>query len=323
MKKQEKSPQRNKLISFGGRFMSMLLVLGVMFTMASTTAFAAEDCPMPSPDGTTRAWGMTKTYAKGEAFRSSEVSLEYHLNKKVNSYKGTLEFWANGVPIKDGYKFTEVGQKVITVRGGKWTATYELQVIPVLKDKWERIEKCFILKAPAQTTYRQGIERFDPKDIVVRCQFKNGTIQDLGYEDLEFYAGKRGMTNYKSGKAIKLGYRFTEVGEKDLIIRVANKEMRIPFTVTPFSTKAISKMEMLKEPTNYSYKVGEGFRTSDYAVRCFYADGTTEDFNGDVLNFTANGVQLYEGYKFVAAGKKNLVISAGDYSIQYTLNVSK
>ncbi len=305
------------------RIMSILFVLCVMFTMVPTTAFAAKDCPMASPDGTTRAWGGTKTYAKGEAFRSSEVSLEYHLNKKVNAYKGKLEFWANGVSIKNGYKFTEVGQKVITVKGGKWVATYELQVIPVLKDKWQNIEKYSIQTQPAKTSYRQGADGFDPKDIVVRCEFKNGTTQDLGYQDLEFYAGKRGMKNYKSGKAIKSGYLFTEVGEKDLIVRVANKEMRIPFTVTQFTTKEITKAEMIKEPGNFNYKVGEAFRAGDYAVRCYYADGSTEDFTGNALNITANGVQLYDGYKFVADGKKNLVIRIGDFSTNYTLTVSK
>lgn len=300
------------------RFISILLGLCFMFTMVPVTVLAANVCP--SPDKTSRASGGAKTYTKGEAFRSNEVKLEYQVNKKFTAYKGNLEFWANGVPITNGYKFTEVGQKVITVKGGKWVATYELQVVPVLKGT---LKECSILTQPAKKSYRQGVDGFDPKDIVVRCVFTNGSTQDLGYQDLEFYAGKRGMANYKSGKAIKAGYLFTEVGEKDLIVRVSNKEMRIPFTVTPFTTKEITKAIMIKEPKNFSYKVGEAFRTSDYAVRCYYADGTTKDFSGDALNITANGVQLYNGYKFVSPGKKNLVIRIGDFSTQYMLTVSK
>lgn len=321
MSKQSELIQNGKRRTPVGRFVRILLVMLVISGMMSATAFAAKSCPMASPDGTTRVWGPTKTYAKGEAFRSNEVSLEYHKNNRLNNYTGNLEFWANGVPIENGYKFTEVGQKVITVKGGDWVATYELQVIPVLKKRWESIENCTILTQPAKTSYRQSAEPFDPKDIVVRCVFKDGTTQDLGYLDLEFYAGKRGMAGYKEGKAIKSGYRFSEVGEKDLIIRVANKEMRIPFTVTPFSNKEITKVEMIKEPSNFSYKIGEAFRASEYAVRCYYGDGSTEDLNGDAFSITANGVQLYEGYKFVSAGKKDIVISVGDFTTQYTLTV--
>jgi len=323
MSKQVELLQNGKRRSPVGRFVRMLLVLSMMFGMMPAAAYAAKDCPMASPDGTTRVWGVTKTYTKGEAFRSHEASLEYHMNNRVHNYTGNLGFWANGVPIENGYKFMEVGQKLITVKGGEWVATYELQVIPVLKDRWESIEKCTILTQPAKKSYRQSAEDFDPKDIVVRCVFKNGTTQDLGYEDLEFYAGKRDMANYKAGKAIKSGYRFSEVGEKDLIIRVANKEMRIPFTVTPFSKKIISRVELIKEPASINYKVGDGFRVSDFAARCFYEDGSTEDISGNVLSITANGVQLYEGYKFVVAGKKNIVISVGDFSTQFTITVSK
>ena len=301
------------------RIFTLLLGVCMMFAIVPTTTFG--DCVFSRPDGTVEVWGtMAETYTVGEAFRSKEVGLNYYKNNSVRYYGDKLEFWANGVPIKDGYKFTEVGQKVITVKRGDWKATYELRVTPILKGK---LKECTILKQPAKKSYRQTIDAFDPKDIVVRCVFTDGTTQDLEYKDLEFYAGSRNMANYKAGKAIKAGYRFVEPGEKDLIVRVLNKEMRIPFTVTPFSTKDIAKMEMIKEPTNFTYKVGEAFRAKDYAVRCYYSDGKTEDFNGDALNITANGVQLYEGYKFVSADKKNVVISLGDFSIQYTLTVSK
>ena len=304
------------------RFSSMLLVLCMMLTMMPVTAFAATDCPFIRPPGSTRiSQGAPRTYTVGEAFNKWAVAIDINNSKSQPvRYDDNLEYWVNGVRIEDGYKFQEVGQKSMVVKRGDKEAGYEFQVIPKLNGN---LKECTILTPPAKTAYRQSVDGFIPKDIVVRCTFTNGTTQDLGYQDLEFYAGSRGMENHKYGKSIKDGYRFVEAGEKDLIIRVTNKEMRIPFTVTPFFTKEVSKVEMIKEPADYDYKVGEGFRTGDYAVRCFYADGSTEDISGAGLSITANGVSMYDGYKFVSAGKKNLVIRIGDFSAKYTLTVTK
>lgn len=301
---------------------SMVLAVCMAVTLLPTAAFAAADCPFVRPPGSTRiSQGAPRTYTVGEAFNKWAVAIDINNSKSQPvRYDDNLEYWVNGVQIKDGYKFQEVGQKNMVVKRGDKEAGYEFQVIPVLNGN---LKECSILSSPAKTTYRQSVEGFDPKDIVVRCVFTNGTTQDLTYKDLEFYAGSRGMENYKYGNPIKDGYRFTEAGEKDLIVRVVNKEMRIPFTVTPSFTKVVSKAEMIKEPASLDYKVGEGFRTGDYAVRCFYTDGSTEDFGGDALSITANGVSMYDGYKFVSAGKKNLVVSIGDFSTNYTLKVTK
>lgn len=304
------------------RLFCAVLVLCMAVTMLPMAVLADNSCPFIRPPGSTRiSQGAPRTYTVGEAFSKWAVAIDINNSKSQPvRYNDKLEYWVNGVQIKDGYKFKEVGQKSMVVKRGDKQASYEFQVIPALNGT---LKECALLTPPAKATYRQSVDGFDPKNIVVRCTFTNGKTQDLGYKDLEFYAGSRGMASYKNGKAIKAGYRFVEAGEKDLIVRVANKVMRIPFKVTPFFAKEVSKVEMTKEPTTFDYKVGEGFRTADYAVRCFYTDGTTEDFGGEHLSITANGVSMYNGYKFVSAGKKNLVVSIGDFSTKYTLTVKK
>lgn len=303
------------------RILGTALVFCMMAVTVPATASAANDCPFIRPPGSTRiSQGAPRTYQVGEAFNKWSVAIDINNSKSQPvRYDDNLEYWVNGVQIEDGYKFKEVGQKNMVVKRGNKEAGYEFQVIPVLNG---RLKECSVVVNPVKTAYRQSVEGFDPKDIVVRCVFTDGTTQDLGYQNLEFYAGSRGVENHKWGKAIKEGYRFVEAGEKDLIVRVVNQEMRIPFTVTPFFTKEVSKVEMIKEPDNFSYKVGEGFRTGDYTVRCYYADGSTEDLNGDALSITANGVSMYEGYKFVSAGNKKLVLGIGDFTTEYTLTVT-
>lgn len=297
------------------------LVLGMVLGVTPATAMAAS-CPFDRPEGFTEVWGtISSTYTVGETFRAKEVGLNIFPAKGGPQWYGDhLEFWANGNPIQDGYQFQEVGQKKILVKRYDKQASYELQVVPKLNGK---LKSCSVITPPAKTTYRQSVEAFNPKDIVVKCTFTDGTTQNLGYQDLEFYGGPRGLQNYKYGNAIKDGYRFAEAGEKDLIIRVVNQEMRIPFTVAPLAGKAMSRVEVTQKPEGQSYKVGEPFRVKDYTAKCVYADGTTETFQGDVLDITANGTRLYDGYRFQVAGEKKLVVRIGDFKTTYTMNVSK
>jgi hypothetical protein len=76
---------------------------------------------------------------------------------------------------------------------------------------------------------------------------------------------------------------------------------------------------MAKEPLTFNYRVGEGFRMSDYAVICRYSDGSSKEIKGEELSITANGVKMYDGYSFKQAGTKKLVEN-GDFSSD-TLNV--
>ncbi|MEG1973204.1 MAG: bacterial Ig-like domain-containing protein [Oscillospiraceae bacterium] len=256
----------------------------------------------------------------GEAFRSGEVGLNIYPESGGPQYFGDhLEFWANGVPIENGYKFKEVGQKNITVKRYDKQASYQLQVIPKLNGT---LKECSIATKPKKKTYEQFTEGFDPKDIVVKCTFTDGTTQNLGYKDLEFYAGKRDMKNYKAGNCIKDGYMFQEAGEKDLIVRVVNKEMRIPFTVTAFSDENIKSVDLLTEPKTLNYKVGEKFKAAEISLRITYKNGTVEDLKHNKLKFTANGTKVNSEYKFKEAGKKNVVVSWGDYEYKYAIKVS-
>ncbi|MEG0215476.1 MAG: hypothetical protein RR685_04945 [Hungatella sp.] len=302
------------------RILSMLLAVCMVLGFAPTTVWA-DSCVFDRPDGTVEVWGVISYYyTVGEPFRAKDIGLNYHKHDGVQYYGDNLEFWANGNPIQDGYKFKEVGEKTITVKRGNWTASYQLQVSPVLNGS---LKDCAIVKQPAKTTYRQGVDGFDPKDIVVQCTFTDGSTQNLGYQDLELYAGSRGMRDFKDGVFIKDGYRFKEAGEKDLIIRVCNKQMRIPFTVTQVLAKDIEKVEMVQDPAATSYRVGEAFCMDEYSAQCFYTDGTIENFDGKALTITANGTKMYDGYHFKEAGTKKVVVRLGDYETTYSMEVSK
>ncbi|MEG0615840.1 MAG: hypothetical protein RR540_08790, partial [Oscillospiraceae bacterium] len=218
------------------RVFSFLLTL-CMVSALLPTAVSAK-CVFDRPDGTVEISGIVSYfYEVGEPFRAKDIGLRYYQNNIDQYYGDNLKFWANGNPITDGYKFKEVGEKTIVVKRGNWTASYNLQVSPALNGK---LKDCTILTPPAKTSYRQGVEAFNPKDIVVKCTFLDGTSQNLGYKDLELYAGARGMRDFKCGTFIKDGYLFKEAGEKDLIIRVSSKQMRVPFVVTPILTKPVS-----------------------------------------------------------------------------------
>lgn len=211
------------------RRLSMFLLLCMIIGLTPATALA-DWCPMDMPDGTVEVWGtISYTYTVGEAFRSEEVGLNHYENKRRRWYGDHLEFWANGEPISDGYQFQTVGNKVITVKRYDKQAQYTLQVVPKLNG---RLETCSIAVSP-RTDYLQGVDGFDPKNVVVTCQFKDGSFQNLTYKELEFYVGARGMRDHKGGTAIQVGDCFPEVGDQDLIIRVVNQEMRVPLTVQP------------------------------------------------------------------------------------------
>lgn len=212
-----------------------MLLLSIIICLQSITAFADTWCPLSQPEGTAEIWGtVSYTYEVGEPFRTGEVGLNIYGKKGVRYYGDNLEFWADGVPISDGYRFQTVGNKVITVKRYDKQAQYVLQVVPVLNG---RLQDCTITVPMSKTAYLQSAEGFDPKDIVVTCVFTNGSSQNLTYKDLEFYAGARGMRNYKWGTEIHEGDRFQGVGDMDLIIRVVNIEIRVPFTVQPILSR--------------------------------------------------------------------------------------
>ena len=144
--------------------------------------------------------------------------------------------------------------------------------------------------------------------------YTNGTYDDFRASDLEFYA---------NGAKLSKGYKFKEAGNKNFVIRLGNYSIKQPLTVVPTFDKAVSRYELINEPDQTKYKVGEGFHACKYTVRCYFEDNTTEDFSGDQLAITANGVQMYENYVFVSPGDKKIVISLGDFRKTSTLTVGK
>jgi hypothetical protein len=130
----------------------------------------------------------------------------------------------------------------------------------------------------------------------------------------------KAVRKFDEAAPIYPGYVFTVPEEKDLIIRVASESIRVPITVVS-PTEGASNTQMLKEPSQLEYVVDEGFKMSDYVVRCYYPDGSFKDYSGKDIVITANGVRMYDGYKFTSAGEKKLVISFGDFRRQYTLYV--
>ena len=59
----------------------------------------------------------------------------------------------------------------------------------------------------------------------------------------------------------------------------------------------------------------------EFTIRCNYEGGTFKDFSGEELSITANGVKMYEGYKFQTPGNKKIVVKYGNFSKEYTLKV--
>ncbi|HML35294.1 hypothetical protein [Sporomusa sphaeroides] len=234
--------------------------------------------------------------------------------KNRSNYHGhkELKYWANGVPIGEGYIFKTPGKKTITIKYQGKQGQYDLQVFPA--NLGANIKECYILNAPPEFSYRQTLDLFDPSDITVRCVYTNGATDDFRASDLEFYA---------NGVKLSKGYKFKEAGNKNFVIRLGNYNIKQTLTVVPAFDKAVSRYELINQPDQTKYKVGEAFHTCKYTVRCYFEDNTTADFSGDQLDITANGVQMHENYVFVSPGDKKIIISLGGFRQTSTLTVGK
>ncbi|MDD2972073.1 MAG: bacterial Ig-like domain-containing protein [Lachnospiraceae bacterium] len=282
--------------------LAALACMGVM--LASTMLTSAAENAKVVVNG-------SRTYQVGEAFRAGEVQLWINAGGAWNICDSSkVEIYANGNRISNGYCFKEAGKKTMVLKCNGYRAQYELTVNAALNGT---LKEWYILTEPSKLTYRQSTEPFNPSDVVVRCYFTNGTTQDVGYTSLQYIAG---------GNPIKPGYRFTVPGKKTLEIVLGDYSVKYTMTVVPTFDKSVASCEMLAEPVTMQYKVGQGFQAHEYAIRCHYQDGTTEDFDCSRLNITANGVQMYENYPFQQAGQKNIVVTLGDYSTSYTVKVT-
>ena len=296
------------------RCISILTILCMILTLLPMTAYAR--CPMDVLIGTNEPWGMTRTFTVGDAFDGIGEIYE-HKKGGIISHTKNREWWANGVEIKQGDVFKQVGMYEMIMRSGDIVATsYKFEVIPRLDQGWQNVSKLTLI-TPPKATYSQGVDPFDPSGIVVRVTYRDGKTQDLGHENLMIFAGARGMGSYKDGVRVLEGYRFFEAGKKDFIVRVVGKELTIPFTVTPF----VTDVELTQEPTKGGNRTDTTIRSSDFEVRATYKDGSSELINGDCLRILGNGNRLYFGGEYdFGTSSVTVNITMGDFSIQRILH---
>ncbi len=299
------------------RFVSILLTLCMvlsMLTMLPMTASAG--CPMDVLIGTNEPWGTTRTFVVGDAFDGIGEIYE-HKKSGIISHTRKREWWANGVQIKQGDVFKQVGMYEMVMRSGNIVATpYKFDVIPRLDHGWQNVSELALI-TPPKTTYRQGADPFDPRNIVVRVTFRNGKTQDLRHEDLMIFAGARGMRSYEDGVRVLQGFRFFEAGERDFIVRVIGKELTIPFTVTPF----VSAVELTQEPLKGGNRTDTMVRSSDFEVRATFKDGSSQLINGDCLRILGNGNRLFFGGEYdFGASSVTVNITMGNFSIRRVLH---
>ncbi|PHV71296.1 hypothetical protein CS063_06290 [Sporanaerobium hydrogeniformans] len=295
------------------RIMSILLILCMVLSL-HMTAYAR--CPMDVLIGTNEPWGMTRTFVVGDAFDGIGEIYE-HKKGGIISHTKNREWWANGVQIKQGDVFKQVGMYEMVMRSGNIVATpYKFDVIPRLDHGWQNVSKLALI-TPPKTTYRQGADPFDPRDIVVRITFRNGQTQDLHHEDLMIFAGPRGMRSYADGVRVQQGFRFFEAGERDFIVRVVGKELTIPFTVTPF----VTAVELTQEPMKGGNRTDTTIRSSDFEVRATFKDGSSQLINGDCLRILGNGNRLFFGGEYdFGVSSVTVNITMGNFSIRRVLH---
>jgi uncharacterized protein YkwD len=306
-------------------FVMAVILLSLCVTQ---TAYALpwKDCVFELLAGRKEVVGLKDfdDYTVGEVIEVARLTLGYWLPEGGQRHYGIAEgvkYYVDGQQVTDKYLCESVGDHKITLRKDDLIAEKSFHVMPKIKGK--EISEIKLVKALTKTSFRSNLDPFQPEDVKVKCSFTSGEpAQTLSFRDLAFYCVPRGKTfrKFEETTPIPLGYIFTEPGKKDLIIRVASHSIRVPITVVS-ATKGASKVQMKKEPSQLTYVVGEGFKMSDYVVRCKYPDGSYKDYSDKNIIVSANGVRLYDGYKFTAAGEKNLVVSFGDFKQQYALNV--
>ncbi len=332
------------------RIMSILLTLCIALTMLPTTALAGTPCVFQSLTGRyeiVSSKGFSgipaDTFKVGERFENIRATIGYFYRGANQAHFGyNPKWWLNGMPLEEGYKFTQVGYYTLTLQCemtdseySKWTKAAKKEgfkfpssktvvcsmKVGVLPDiDWQNIREFTLKKSMSKTTYRQGADAFDPTSIIVRAGIgasgKKLTYKNLDWKDFTFYAGSRGMKSKEDGNQITKGYRFWVPGEKDLWVVVGNESIVIPFTVKPF----VSSVKVTDEPDADSTT----FSTGDYSVKANYKDGTSEVLSGDCLNISVGGQRMYQGGEYaVPDGTSTVKIGMGDFSVECKLTASK
>lgn len=324
------------------QLISSLLTLCMLLTMLPAALAANSPCVFNSLTGTyeiVSSKGFSgipaDTFKVGERFENIRATIGYFYSGANEAHFGhNPKWWLNGMPLQEGYQFTQVGYYILTLQCemtdseyNRWkkatdkagvkfpsskTAVCSMK-IGVLPDvDWQKIREFTLASSMSQTTYRQGADAFDPTSIIVSAGIGayGGELayQNLDWDDLTYYAGSRGMKHKEDGVQITKGYRFWVPGEKDLWVVVGNKSIVIPFTVTPF----VSSVEVTDEPDAGS----STFVTGNYSVKTNYQDGTSEVLSGDCLNISVSGQRTYSGGEYaVPSGTSTVNINMGNFSV--------
>lgn len=254
----------------------------------------------------------TLTYNVGQGFKADEISFRcyYTDGKSVDVRHDKITFYANGTPVYNGYAFQVAGTKTVQAIYQDYEYTFTINVgMPTSKP----IKDAYMLTEPKTKVYKVG-DPFRADEVTVRCVFTDGTTADYGHDLIQFSAGKTQLPN---------GYLFKEAGSKVIKIRFADFETTFNIDVVSPATKPVVKAEYVTEPQTKTYKVGDPFKADEIVIRCYYKDGTFEDFSSKRLTITTSNdtVYLYNGYKFQQAGTKKITVRIADFSDTFSVNV--
>ena len=128
------------------------------------------------------------------------------------------------------------------------------------------LERIVITKAPDKVSYVEG-QSFDPTGMEVTAYYSNGREEDVTAE-VE-YSPQGALTEAET--EIQITYTNT-AGEQ--------AETRQAISV---SKKAVSRLELTREPDRKAYQPGESFDAAGMEVTAFYNDGTEADVTADCI----------------------------------------
>lgn len=90
-------------------FIMLAMTLTIMVVMPQQTSVVEAKCPLIPDSGTIEVLATNRIYKVGEAFQTENIGIFVYGDRGRYKYYGhkQLRYWANGVPISDGYRFKE------------------------------------------------------------------------------------------------------------------------------------------------------------------------------------------------------------------------
>lgn len=208
----------------------LIAVLMLLVTIGTNPSFTqAASCPFSQLEGTAEISGVPSyVYKVGEAYRAREVGIIIYIRNKTRYYSdNTVKYFANNVPIYNGYKFKEPGNKTIVLKRGKYQAQYKLKVVPVINGP---VKNIYVLKDLPTKNYLK-YETIPLDKIIVRCEYQDGRVQNFDHDAVEFYLN--GDRIARNGR-----YKiFKEPGNYSFLIKIGEHEIRDQINIAPAATR--------------------------------------------------------------------------------------